>query len=483
MILLSVTLQVRDTELSWQWKAYLAETLLMMCWIAGSYLFAAITLSSISVYERGLTPSVAFTALAVFQRMEATLSLVPGLVTDFFDAWVSFDRLEKFLSSAERFDQTIDDDFIAFEDACLDWPSDDKSPRHAKLHSLHFKFPKNSFSIIAGPTGVGKSLLLSAIVSEADVLSGTVRRPKSCLVSHAPSNDFPSTNWIAPKVMALVAQTPSIENATIRDNILFGLPFAESRYMQVLRACALLQDLKIMEDGDMTEVGAHGVGLSGGQRSRLSLARALYSRAEILVIDDIFSAVDIHVGRHMLDHALTGELVEGRTCVLATHNLQLCLPKAAYLVLLMDGAVDYAGPSKEVPQRFHSISTQDMDKSDADETVTATNKRSPSAEAGVRKRTSFLSTSEGSQSESIPAADIIVGSSNSAVSTRIGIDKPNGTPKKLVQEEGRETGRVKLNVYKTYFGAASAWPWAYWLVVIGLLIGCVTLTLMLPKLR
>ena len=469
---LTFRLQLRDLELSRQWKAYLAETLLMMCWIAGSYLFTAITLSSISVYEGGLSPSVAFTALAVFHRLEATLSLVPGLVTDFFDAWISFDRVERFLSSPERIDRTIDDDSIVFEGASIDWPSDEESLREAKLRGLNLTFPNNSISIIAGPTGAGKSLLLSAIVGEADVLCGTVRRPKPNSAFGGGSNGSCINDWIIPKTMALVAQTPWIENATIRDNILFSLPLVESRYTRVLQACALLQDLGTMEDGDMTEVGAHGISLSGGQRSRLSLARALYSRAEILVMDDIFSAVDIHVGRHILDHALTGDVAGGRTCILATHHLQLCLPKASFLVMLKEGAVEYAGSPKDMPQSSTWIPIKEKKTDESGQYLTATSTGSPPVEEGARRKTNSSSTSDGSQMESTASGNINSRSSSFAPLKEMDIDKPNKTPRKLVLEEGRETGRVKLSVYKEYFGAASAWPWVFWLVVIGLLIGC-----------
>ena len=450
----------------------------MMCWIAGSYLFAAVTLSSISIYEGGLTPSVAFTALAIFQRLETTFSLVPGLATDFLDAWVSFDRLERFLSSPEQVDNTVHSNFVSFEDASIDWPSDEQFHRQAKLHSLILKFPASSLSVIAGPTGVGKSLLLSAIAGEADLLSGTVRRPKSSLGSRVPSNEFSGIDWIVPNTMALVAQTPWIENASLRDNILFGLPFAESRYTRVLRACALLDDLGSMEDGDMTEIGAHGIGFSGGQRSRLSLARAFHSLAEILVIDDIFSAVDTHVGRHLLDHALTGDLAQRRTCILATHNLQLCLPKATFVVMLNDGTAEYAGLSKEIPQRFYSTSTESIEEDNADSTSASADQPSLLTEATAQERRTFPGSSGSGQKKPIVASDLNAESSESA-------DKPYRRPKKLVQEEGREIGRVKLNVWRTYFSAASACPWVYWLVVISLLIGYVsllTITLQQPPL-
>ena len=288
-------------------------------------MFAAITLSTISAFEGILMPSTAFTALAIFQRLEGTLSLIPDMITDFSNAWISFNRVESFLASSERLDTTVDAETVIFEGASIAWPRNEPTHRQPTLRNLDFSFPRNELSIIAGPTGSGKSLLLAAILGEADILLGTIRRPRLDLAFQFQDFERPRGNWIVPKTVAFVAQTPWIENATLRDNIVFGLPFVESRYMHVLQACALVQDIGTMENGDMTEVGAHGVSLSGGQRSRLSLARALYSRAELLIIDDVFSAVDTHVGRHLLDHALAGDLAMDRTRILATHNVQLCV--------------------------------------------------------------------------------------------------------------------------------------------------------------
>lgn len=129
----------------------------------------------------------------------------------------------------------------------------------------------------------------------------------------------------------------------MKENILFGLPLHAEHYKQVLHACALLADLEIFPDGERTEIGPNGVNLSGGQKARISLARALYSRAGILVLDDIFSAVDVHTAQHLHKHALTGPLATGRTRILATHHVGICLPDAGYMVYLQNGMVEFAG--------------------------------------------------------------------------------------------------------------------------------------------
>lgn len=115
--------------------------------------------------------------------------------------------------------------------------------------------------------------------------------------------------------------------------------------LQVLHACALLPDIAMLPDGEDTEVGATGINLSGGQRWRLTFARALYSRAGVLVMDDIFSAVDSHVGRHLLNYGILGQLGANRTRILVTHHVGLVDCHASYIVTLTsDGTASVAEP-------------------------------------------------------------------------------------------------------------------------------------------
>ena len=447
--------KVRNIELSKQWKAYVAQVLLVLCWVAGPTFFAAIALSTHSVQAGGLSPAVAFTSLAIFQRLESTLNLVPELLTDFINAWVSFGRIELFLNSLERVDNTVDADVIALEHASISWSSDVERSGGFLLSGLDFAFPKHTLSVIVGSTGAGKSLLLQAIIGEADVIRGTIRRPRKCLSRDLKeSNEPPSKkDWIEPKSMAFVAQTAWIENTSLRDNILFGLPFSQSRYVDVLEACALMPDVAAMEERDLTEIGSHGVNLSGGQRSRLTLARAIYSRAEIIVMDDVLSAIDAQVGRHILEHALTGEIMRNRTCIMATHHTRLCLPRAGFVVMLDSQTVKYAGPpsglrrwlddakpevcdgSKAASQEDYSDSFSDGQTEDA-----------PLPNMGLPQTTIY----------SLPALE----------RSQSGEHREN-----WAEKERREKGRVKSAVYKQYLRAASSRPWTYWSIVIFFLIG------------
>lgn len=153
-----------------------------------------------------------------------------------------------------------------------------------------------------------------------------------------PKSKLPTpAEWLMTGAIAFVAQTPWLENVTIKQNILFGLPYRAERYHESIKASALTADLEILPDGDMTEIGARGVNLSGGQRMRVSLARAFYSRASILVLDDIFGSVDSHIALYIHKHGLMGPICRGRTRILATHHINLCHHSAACVTYLKNG--------------------------------------------------------------------------------------------------------------------------------------------------
>ena len=429
-------------------------------------MLAAIVLSAVVLFEGVLLPSVAFTALAIFQRLENTLSLVPTLVTDFINARVSLNRINEFLTSPERSDATVDADTVILEKASIAWPSNIESDGGFTLRNLDLHFPKHELSIISGPTGAGKSLLLAMAVGEADIVEGTVRRPRSTPDDNELGFENYGSGWIVPKATAFVAQIPWIENATLRDNVLFGLPFSESRYLSVLGACALDQDVATFEHGDLTEIGSHGLNLSGGQRSRLSLARALYSRAEMLVLDDIFSAVDSNVGRHILDYALTGRLAQGRTRILSTHHIQLCLPKARYTVILSNGTVEYAGSPEQVALDLSPIDgNNDRNKSSMRDAL-----HTPVIEARQTFKANLASPGELHHNlamDRIPDSFHIDPERNiedGVINT--GSSESNGM---YMREERYREGLIELNVYKQYLRAASTWPWMYWSIAVGFL--------------
>nr|XP_050025537.1 ATP-binding cassette sub-family C member 5-like isoform X1 [Dermacentor andersoni] len=180
--------------------------------------------------------------------------------------------------------------------------------------TLHIK--KGSLIGICGRVGGGKTSLLNALCGEMNLLKGEMDVNGS---------------------IAIVTQQAWIFNATIRDNILFGLPYLKSRYDAVLESCCLLPDLAMFSCGDLTEIGEKGATLSGGQRQRISLARALYSDRDIFLLDDPLSAVDSRVARHLLERCILGAL-RGKTVFLVTHSMA-ALEQCQQILYLRDGRI------------------------------------------------------------------------------------------------------------------------------------------------
>ncbi|KAI1818320.1 P-loop containing nucleoside triphosphate hydrolase protein [Poronia punctata] len=414
----SMIVAIRQRELKQQWWVYILVSCLLCIWMAAPLLFSTVSLAVHAWQQGGISPATAFTSLAIFATLEYALSVVPNLITEAIDANVSVQRIQKHLERQERIPPRAVGEQVVFDRVTARWPSesyDDDYNSSFTLRELDLRFPKGELSVIFGKTGCGKSLLLSSILGESDVLEGNITTP----AGQAVSND----DWIDPAAVAYVAQIPWTENASIRDNILFGLPFIKARYKQVIWACALEPDIAIMPDGEFTEVGANGINLSGGQRWRITFARALYSRAGTLVLDDIFSAVDAHVGRHLLTNGLLGSLAAGRTRILATHHEELVLPASSYIVRLTpSNTCSYATTRTQIPKKM------------------------------PQETRSSLSSSQTSDSFEDEEEDQVL----------------RGKAAKFVEDEVRERGHIKRQVYAAYMIAAGGVP--FWSTALGVFV-------------
>jgi ABC-type multidrug transport system fused ATPase/permease subunit len=474
-------LDVRWKELKEQWTVFVNDTILLTIWILGPVMLAAAALTVYAIINKTLSASVAFTTISVFEALEMTLAVIPELITDYLDAQVSADRIQKFLDSPEKEQSTVPGPRVSFENATIAWPSDDvdKEEDRFKLRDITLSFPEHQLSVISGKTGSGKSLLLASILNEADVLGGTIYVPKAPPPEERYDDKATANNWYIDAAIAFVAQIPWIENATIRDNILWGLPHDTTRYQKVLHACALEKDLEIFPDGELTDIGANGINLSGGQKWRVSFARALYSRAGILVLDDIFSAVDAHVGRHLLEEALTGELGRGRTRILVTHHVALTLPKTKYSVLLGDGGVKYAGNVEDLRKSgdLEAILENDIEVQQKEEEEEAQQQSMMTVDDGggaLQKMLSNKSTKSrrdsnlGVQDKTRPRRlSTATGDANDA--------KQKAAPKKFTEEEKRETGAIKYKIYVEYIRASGGIT--YWTIIMAAFAICIAVYL------
>uniref|UniRef100_A0A8C4HU33 ATP-binding cassette sub-family C member 10 n=1 Tax=Dicentrarchus labrax TaxID=13489 RepID=A0A8C4HU33_DICLA len=187
---------------------------------------------------------------------------------------------------------------------------------------------QGSLVVVVGKVGCGKSSLLAALTGELSRLSGVV--------------------YVADREVGfgLASQEPWIQHASVRDNILFGKDYDPAFYQTVIEACALSDDLNVLPNGDRTEVGENGVTLSGGQKARLALARAVYMDKDIYLLDDPLAAVDTDVAEHLMKKCIM-ELLRGKTRILCTHRIEF-VDKADIVVLMDNGTIVKTGTPAEI---------------------------------------------------------------------------------------------------------------------------------------
>ncbi|XP_077359163.1 ATP-binding cassette sub-family C member 3 isoform X2 [Festucalex cinctus] len=324
-------LAIRQKELNVLKKAAYLGALSTMAWTSAPFLVALTTFAVyVTVDENNiLDAEKAFVSLSLFNILRFPLNMLPQVISSLVQTSVSLKRIQSFLSHDEldpnsvNRKNTASDFSVAVVNGKFTWAKED-SP---VLHDINVLVPQGSLLAVVGHVGCGKSSLISALLGEMEKLEGEVSIRGS---------------------VAYVPQQAWIQNATLRDNILFGKAYNEQKYRCVLEACALTPDLQVLPGGDMTEIGEKGINLSGGQRQRVSLARALYSHADVYLLDDPLSAVDAHVSKHIFDNLIGPEgALKGKTRILVTHGISY-LPQVDNIVVMVDGRVSEMGSYQEL---------------------------------------------------------------------------------------------------------------------------------------
>ncbi|CAH1980241.1 unnamed protein product [Acanthoscelides obtectus] len=279
-----------------------------------------------------LTSSYVYTMTTFFRLLNSVTMFFPQAITSSCEVYVSVKRIEKFLLYEEieprfREDQRLSDDEkshigINLKNASIKWRKD---ATDYILENITMEAGSRRLTVIVGSVGSGKTTLLHVFLKELYPVEGTARILGT--VSYA-------------------SQEPWLFGASIRQNILFGQKYIKSKYDEVVRVCALERDFELLAHGDHTLIGERGVSLSGGQRARVNLARAVYKEADIYLLDDPLSAVDTHVGKHLFEKCICGYL--GSKCViLVTHQLQY-LKRANSIYMLEDGKIKASGSYSDI---------------------------------------------------------------------------------------------------------------------------------------
>ncbi|XP_017570960.1 multidrug resistance-associated protein 1-like [Pygocentrus nattereri] len=371
-----------------------------------------------------------FVSMALINILKTPLSQLPFAMSTTMQAVVSLKRLGKFLCQDElkpdsvvRAPYSADGDSVVIENGTFSW-SRDGPPC---LRRISVKVPHGSLVAVVGHVGSGKSSLLSAMLGEMEKKSGNITVKGS---------------------VAYVPQQAWIQNATMRENVVFGQEKKESWYQSVLEACALLPDLEILPARDATEIGEKGLNLSGGQKQRVSLARAVYRKADTYLLDDPLSAVDAHVGQHIFDRVIGPKgILKNKTRVLVTHGLSF-LPQADLILVMADGEITESGSYTELLNRRSTFS-------DFVKTFAGNEHKESSTHRGARKSVSRLSVTDFSidlSQEQLISADM----GNASIQTMKPLSDSEQEQDleevgKLTEADKAHTGRVKLVMYVEYF--------------------------------
>ncbi|XP_078099628.1 ATP-binding cassette sub-family C member 4 isoform X1 [Sander vitreus] len=402
--------EVRRKEISKIMKSSYLRGLNMASFYCASKIILFVTFTLYVLLGNAITASRVFVTVSLYTSVRLTVTLFfPSAIEKLFESRVSVRRIQEFLmldeitkGPAALPQDEKKDAFVEIQDLVCYW---DKSLDAPSLQNLSFTLNSSHLLAVIGPVGAGKSSLLSTILRELPHEKGVLTVKGQ---------------------LTYAAQQPWVFPGTIRSNILFGKELDTQKYERVIRACALKRDMELLPDGDLTIIGDRGATLSGGQKARVNLARAVYQDADIYLLDDPLSAVDAEVGRHLFEQCICG-LLKNKPRILVTHQLQY-LQVADQIVVLKEGHMVAKGTYTELQRSgvdFTSLLKEEEEKQAPPDIVTRSRTLSQNSQTS-----SVHSIKDGDQ---LPAEHV-----------------------QTVAEESRAEGTIGVSLYVKYLRAGAS---------------------------
>ncbi|WVN85580.1 uncharacterized protein L203_100729 [Cryptococcus depauperatus CBS 7841] len=442
-------------------------------WQGTPFLVAFSTFATFAVTSnRPLTSEIVFPAISLFQLLSFPLAMFASIINSIIEATVSVGRLESFLSADEldpsartivkpfedpKGEPKRGDVVVSIKNGDFRWLEHSVGP---VLQDINLDLKKGELLALIGRVGDGKSSLLGAVLGEMTRSDGSVMVRGNVAY-------FSQSSWIL--------------SATVKDNITFGHRFDKHFYEQVLDACALKPDMTVLSQGDMTEVGEKGVSLSGGQKARICLARAVYARADIYLLDDPLAAVDSHVGRHIFDNVIGPKgLLAGKARIFCT-NAVTFLPQVDDIIMLRRGIIlergTYADAMGNAQSELYKLITG-LGKQSAKENSEASTPTVVEEEVIIDDSEPVEENEEANTVSGLesPKHQKVLRQVSHEIMRRSSIipipqakqDALRDLRESAKPKEHSEKGNVKREIYKEYINASSKWGAALFLLTMGL---------------